>query len=48
MLTIESLIAVLSLCIACYSLGYNRRKHDARQKNDRPKPVNLSDHFLIH
>ncbi|EKY22575.1 hypothetical protein HMPREF0369_01509 [Anaerostipes hadrus ATCC 29173 = JCM 17467] len=19
-----------------------------RQKNDRPKPVNLSDHFLIH
>ena len=48
MLTIESLIAVLSLCIACYSLGYNRGKHDAKTENDRPKPVNLSDHFLIH
>ncbi len=30
MLTIESLIAVLSLCIACYSLGYNREKYDAK------------------
>lgn len=45
---IESLIAVLSLCIACYSLGYNRGKHDA--KTEKMIALNLSilsDHFLF-
>lgn len=30
MLTITELIAVISLCVAFYSLGYVRGKHDAR------------------
>lgn len=30
MLTIADLIAVLSLCIGCYGLGYSRGKHDAK------------------
>ena len=30
MLTIENLIAVISLCATFYSLGYNRGNHDAK------------------
>ena len=30
MLTITELIAVISLCVAFYSLGYVRGKHDAK------------------
>ena len=30
MLTITQLIAVISLCVAFYSLGYVRGKHDAK------------------
>lgn len=30
MLTIESLIAVISLCIACFSLGYTFGKRDGK------------------
>lgn len=30
MLTIESLIAVLSLCITCFSLGYTFGKKDGK------------------
>lgn len=32
MLTIEELIAVISLCIACFSLGYSFGKRDFRTK----------------
>ena len=30
MLTIESLIAVISLCIACFTLGYTFGKRDGK------------------
>ena len=36
MLTITELIAVISLCVAFYSLGYVRGKHDAKTEKDRP------------
>ena len=32
MLTIEGLIAVISLCIACFSLGYSIGKNSKTQK----------------
>lgn len=32
MLTIESLIAVISLCIACFSLGYTIGRNSKAQK----------------
>ncbi len=32
MLTIESLIAVISLCITCFSLGYSVEKNCKTQK----------------
>lgn len=32
MLTISDLIAVLSLCVTLYSLGYMHGKHDADNK----------------
>ncbi|WP_288682075.1 hypothetical protein [uncultured Eubacterium sp.] len=36
MLTITDLISLISLCIAMYSLGYVRGKHDAKTEKDRP------------
>lgn len=30
MLTIESLIAIISLCITCFSLGYTFGKRDSK------------------
>ena len=30
MLTIDNLIAVISLCVTFYGLGYNHGKHDAK------------------
>ena len=36
MLTITDLIAVISLCVTFYSLGYVRGKHDAKTEKDRP------------
>ena len=36
MLTITELIAVISLCVAFYSLGYVCGKHDAKTEKDRP------------
>ena len=36
MLTITELIAVISLCVTFYSLGYVRGKHDAKTEKDRP------------
>ena len=36
MLTITELIAVISMCVAFYSLGYVRGKHDAKTEKDRP------------
>ena len=32
MLTIESLMATISLCIACFSLGYTFGKRDSKTK----------------
>ncbi len=32
MLTIESLIAVISLCVTCFSLGYSLGKNSKTQK----------------
>ena len=36
MLTIESLMTSISLCIACFSLGYTFGKRDTTTKNNRP------------
>lgn len=41
MLTIESFIAVISLCVACFSLGYSIGK-DSKTKNNRPSLANLA------
>ena len=32
MLTLEGLIAVLSLCVGCFALGYALGSHDKTQK----------------
>lgn len=44
MLTIEGLIAVISLCVACFGLGYSIGK-DSKTKNNRPI-CKLSGYFL--
>ncbi len=44
MLTIEGLIAVISLCVACFSLGYSIGK-DSKTKNNRPV-CKLSGYFI--
>lgn len=45
MLTIESLIAVISLCLTCFSLVAIRLVRIARHKNNRPSIANFSGYF---
>ena len=42
MLTITELIAVISLCVAFYSLGYVCGKHDA--KIEKKPPIDLTSY----
>lgn len=44
MLTISDLIAVLSLCLTTFGLGYSIGKSN-RYKNNRPEPENLSGYL---
>ena len=41
MLTIESLMTTISLCIACFSPGYTFGKRDTKTKNNRPSLINF-------
>ena len=45
MLTISEFIAVISLCIACFSLGYMLGRNSKTIKNNRPTPRKLSGYF---
>lgn len=41
MITIESFIAVISLCMTCFSLGYSIGRNSKAQKQP-PQPANLA------
>ena len=47
MLTTELFIAIISLCITCFALGYTvgSKSNDIRHKNNRPVLTNLSGYF---
>lgn len=52
MMTIEGLIAVVSLVLTAFGLGYTSLDLDIQsevttQKNNRPKPSKLSGYFLL-
>ena len=38
MLTMEGLIGLVCLCLACFDLGYRLGKHENEHKNNRPSP----------
>ena len=48
MLSVDTLIGIISLCMTCYSLGYSHGKRDSEIKNNRPQKLTSeiwSDYF---
>lgn len=49
MLTTELFIAILSLCLTCFALGYTIGSKSKKQtQKGRPSPVNFGGHFCTN